>query len=181
MSHAIQHFVFLHHHSPISNSKDVKSPQFSSLSESEKVDRAVYALYKIKNLNPDFLNAQETELFSPKQPKILRHTLWHGSSFAMAGITGWHLYQSKLGLKTLGLVGAVYVTRHVVMGGVEKMFDVARMGPRKSLAKEYMELVGAEELHNIVSPNYSIKKIKHMVNPKIQIPNQVTLEDLPGR
>ena len=67
------------------------------------------------------------------------------------------------------------------MGGVEKMFDAARMGPRRSLAKEYMESVGAEEMHKIVSPNYSIKKIKHMVNPKIQMHHQVTFEDIPGK
>lgn len=167
--HWIEHLVNPHHYHAIVHTEGVKSPDFESLSESQKVNRSTYALWKIHKLNPEFFNVMEKEVLEPRQPRILRQTLWHGSSIGMGCYLGWNIYNRSLTPKVLGYLGAAWVARHVFMFGLEWATEQYRMIPRKRLAREYMELIGAENLHKIVDPNYSISAIKHMANPKLPV------------
>lgn len=158
--------VVPHHHSheAIIDTSKFQAPIFYSLSESEKRNRAAYALYKIRQLNPQFFSPEERETLDVRQPRFLRNFIYHGTLWVIAMNWGFHFSRRSFGVKQLGVAGALLAGRYAVLGASEWFYETVKMNGRRSLADKYCELYEAEELCAIVDPSYDVEKIKHMKN-----------------
>lgn len=165
--HAVHHKLDHHHHHAIIDTSNVVSPKTESLSESQKVDRATYALWKLYRMNPDFFNDYEAETLYPRQPRAVRSLIYHGTNFATGAYIWYSVWFNKFSVKTIGVLAAARAGQMAFTWSTNRFYETAKMSSRRGLAREYMGLMGEDELCSIANPDYSVAKIKDMMNPKI--------------
>jgi hypothetical protein len=154
-----------HHHHAIINT-DVAGPNFDSLSESEQVDRSLYALWKIHKVNPHFFAPSEQDIIEPREYRILRLTLRYTALTGLVGYLGFSYFRGRLNFKRL-LIGATAFT--AIKGAnlaTEIFYENAKMPSRRKLAKEYMQIYSPKLLFDVSRPNYPLEKLEHMHNLK---------------
>lgn len=153
------------HHSAII-STDISSPEYESMSESERVDRSLYALWKISKVNHHFFSPSEQDVIEPREYRIARKTFILGVSAAISSYLTLQFFTGRLtakkGIYSLGAYAAV----KAVCFGTEVFYENVKMPSRRTLAKQYMDIYGPKELFEISKPSYCLDKLSHMHNKK---------------
>lgn len=160
------HKVAPHHHHQAIIKTDVASPDFESLSESQVVDRSLYALWKIHKVNPHFFAPSEQDVLDPREYRIARLTLRYGALFGIASYVSFNLVKGRLNFKRLAAAGAGILAVKGFNHATEIFYENAKMPSRRSLAREYMKLYSPRQLFEISKPSYPIEKLEHMHNRK---------------
>jgi hypothetical protein len=146
------------------DTSNFQSKPFESLSESQKVSRTVFGLKKIKEFNHHFFNDSEQRVLNPLPPSIIPKGMKFGFAALDAAILtymwrSWNFNPRLVALMAFS-VGCQYVT--IRMPNI--FAEVIQGSRRRGLAKEYIELYGAEFFHDIVNPSFDVEKLRHLHN-----------------
>lgn len=156
--------VFHPHHEAIIDATTTQGPSFDSLSESQRVERALYALWKIRQVNHHFFPPSEADLIDNRELRIARLTFRQLTLAGVAGYWGFSVSTNRFRLKTLAVGLGVLAVGRAALLGTEVFYDAAKKPFRKSLARKYMEVYGAKELYEISRPTYPIAHLEHLHN-----------------
>lgn len=153
------------HHSALINT-DISSPEFESMSDSEQVDRSLYALWKISKVNPHFFAPSEQDIIEPREYRVARKTFMMGSYALIASYLTLHLFTARLTPKRALVAFGAYWTVKGINFGTEVFYENVKMPSRRNLAKQYMQIYSPKELYEISKPGYCLEKLSHMHNKK---------------
>lgn len=152
------------HHEAIIDTSFAKSPVLESLTEAEKVDRSLYALWKIRQVNHHFFPPSEQAVLDNREMRIARLTFRYGVVLGVTGYTMFNLYHSRLTVKRVAIAVAALAAMRGVLFGIEVFYDKAKMSSRRNLAKKYQDAYGSQQLHEISLPTYPTEKLAHLHN-----------------
>jgi hypothetical protein len=152
------------HHEAIIDTSFAKSPSLESLTEAEKVDRSLYALWKIRQVNHHFFPPSEQAVLDNREMRIARFAFKYSFMLGVAGYTAFNIYYSRLTLKRVAFVVTTIAALRATLFGIEVFYDKAKMPSRRSLARKYMDAYGSQQLYEISLPTYPTEKLAHLHN-----------------
>ena len=162
---------FLHHLAPnhdhfeaIVDTSKFEAPPFNSLTLNQKRERALYGIYKLNQLNPDFFSPEEQRIIEPSAPGIVRNLIFHAPNWAIAANIAYSILYRPHWTKTAKFVVGALLVKHGGLQVADQAIETFGMYRRYKLLDKYEETLGLEQLCNIVDPNYSVGDIKHLRN-----------------
>lgn len=155
---------FTTHYQPVIDTSSYQPKAVSDYSESQHVDRTVFALKKIMAFNHHFFTAEEARTLSPYPSGFInRAMLWSCCAVdaAIAATMFRNRHVSPVSVVVLGgLVGAQYFAVRTP-NFVNNMIQ----GPsRRALARKYLSAYGPEFFHEIIDPRYDAEQLRHLHN-----------------
>ena len=153
-----------HHHEAIIPTDNIKSPEFAELSESQKVDRSVYALWKISQVNHHFFPPSEQRILANEPMGILRFFYLYSVTGGLLAWMGHSFLNNRLTLVRAGVAVTVYAAMRASLFGIEVSYDKLKSFSRRRLARKYIDVYGANKLFDISKPSYPVEKLEHMHN-----------------
>lgn len=162
----VWHTIAPHHHHHAIIDTNVASPAYESLSESEMVDRSLYALWKINKVNPHFFAPSEQDIIEPREYRIARLTFRYSALAGLSAYLGFNFYRGRLNAKRLVIGAGAFALVKGVNLASEVFYENVKMPSRRKLAKEYMKIYSPNLLYEISRPSYPLEKLEHMHNQK---------------
>ena len=156
-----------HHHQAIIPTEGIPAPVTSKLSERDRVNRSLYALWKIKQVNHHFFPPSEQDVIDSKPLGLPRYIFRYGISTCAIFYLGHAFMNSRLTIRRAAIGVGFIALMNLGMFGAEVFFDKVKMFSRRKLAKKYMDAYGADQLSAIANPSYPIDKLTHMHNKLI--------------
>ena len=163
--HKMMHFLLPHaHHEAIIDTSKIESPALESLSESQKVDRSLYALWKIRQVNHHFFPPSEQDILDNREYRIVRRSVKNLTSFGIVGYMIFNVHNGRLNLKRSVYAASAYLLMRGILFGTEIFYDKAKMPSRRKLARKYIDAYGYDYLYKLSLPTYPLHEIAHAHN-----------------
>ncbi|CAD8064242.1 unnamed protein product [Paramecium sonneborni] len=155
----------IYHDIPNINTDNYDHKSIENYTESQIINRTVFALQKLQLLNPNFFTPQENRILSPLPSGIVSYTLQFTCS-AMNAIYGLYLYKTwSFNAKSLGLWAVFLATQQVCLQYPNLLCETLIQWPRRRrLAKQYLEIYGPNYFHQIIDPRFSVHKLETLKN-----------------
>jgi len=163
----VLHFVtsFGHHHHPVSiDTANYSHKDISQYSESQVVDRTVFALKKIMSFNHHFFPAEEARILSPYPSGLINRSVLWASCGLNAGIATLMYKNRNFSPKSFALFGGLLAIEYFVIRVPNTINEIFQGPSRRDLAKQYIKFYGAQFFHDIIDPRYDVEKIRHLEN-----------------
>ena len=152
-----------HHHNPIIKT-DVEVPDFDTLTEAEQVNRALYALWKIRQVNHHFFSPLEEETLDNRPLRIARYTFKYSMYAIATGYFAFTVMANRLSALRLAKTAGVFIGTKAALFGCEAFYDKVKMPSRRALARKYIDIYGAKTLFEISKPGFPVEHIEHLHN-----------------
>jgi len=153
-----------HHHEAIVDTSFAKSPSFESLTETQRLDRSLYALWKIRQVNHHFFPPSEQAVLDNREMRIGRFTFKYAVLGGASCYTIFNLYLGRMNLKRTAYIIAAIGVMRASLFGIEVFYDKVKMPSRRTLARKYMDAYGSQQLYDISLPTYPTEQLAHLHN-----------------
>lgn len=135
-----------HHPHAIIDTHSVHSPDNSSLTDREKVDRSIYGLYKLRQFNSSFFSPEERWVIDTKPRGIFRT-----SQHAIYGLMNTFLVSYCIMRRDFrpiwaGRLGALMGVQWATLVAPDQWNEFWRYYGRRTLAQKYMKAYGDDFL-----------------------------------
>jgi len=150
-----------HHHIDLST---YQHKPLADYSESQIVDRTVFALKKIKEFNHHFFTERELEVLNPQAMGLIQTVVVLGCSVFNAALFTILYRNRHFNTKTAVLIGGLLATEYVIARTPNTVNEFVQGFRRKNLATKYLGVYGPEFFHKIIDPRYDIEHLRHLHN-----------------
>ena len=153
-----------HHHDHHIDVLKYSHQPLSKYSESEVLNRTVFALKKIKEFNHHFFTEKEVEILNP-QPMGAISTLLHFGSAALDSAIVSIMYRNKhFSAKSFTLLGGLLAFEYMIIKAPNTINEYFQGFYRRDLAGKYLNVYGPQFFHEIIDPRCDIEEIRNFHN-----------------
>jgi len=162
------HFIkspFDHHgHHAVVDTSNYTHKHLSEYSESQVVDRTVFALKKIMTFNHHFFNDEESRVLTHYPSGIInRSVLW--ASCGVNAAVGTIMFRNRyFSAGSAALFGGLLAAEYFIIRTPNTINNWLQGPSRRELAQRYLSVYGPQFFHDITDPRYDVEKLRHLEN-----------------
>jgi hypothetical protein len=165
LKHWVKDTIWGHpHHHAIIDTSSIKSPENSELSKRDKMNRAVYGLYKLRQFNIKFFSPQERFYIDPKPIGIFRILQYGGACLLNASVVSYCVVRKDFRPIWLLRIGGLLAVERLLWELPDRFNEIQRFNSRWAIAQKYNEAYGEDFLLDIAKPSYDYSQLEDMKN-----------------
>lgn len=162
--HWVQHLVKGHHHIHHFGDPDFHQPDHEKMSRKELINRTVYALKKIKEINHDYFSPEETRVLSAVNPSFGTRAWCWGVKGAYGVYLSFMIVRRVTALRPWLLAAIAFPLIQVDFLIPNLVNEFLQNKKRRVLAARYLDYYGPGYVQAVLNPNTSVLYIERLKN-----------------